>query len=72
VDVLDGLAAQYNLIVLGGPIDNLYTRRREKEGVSTMSKRPLLCDCKDNLYLIYMMSSSIFTVWGSANRGSQV
>lgn len=37
VELLDGLAAQYNVIVLGGPIDNLYTRRREGEGVSTMS-----------------------------------
>ncbi len=41
VELLDGLAAQFNVIVLGGPIDNLYTRRRENEGVSTMSKSKL-------------------------------
>ncbi|KAL2913539.1 hypothetical protein HK105_206999 [Polyrhizophydium stewartii] len=34
VDVLDGVAAKFNLIVLGGPRDNLYTRRRETEGAS--------------------------------------
>eukprot|EP00842_Homolaphlyctis_polyrhiza_P000096 jgi/Hompol1/1087/HPOL_002640-RA len=38
VDVLDGLAAKYNLIVLGGPLDNLYTRRRESEGASGLVK----------------------------------
>ncbi|KAJ3388598.1 hypothetical protein HDU92_001416 [Lobulomyces angularis] len=27
----DGDAARYNMIVLGGPLDNLWTRRREKE-----------------------------------------
>ncbi|KAI9000181.1 hypothetical protein BC832DRAFT_562686 [Gaertneriomyces semiglobifer] len=36
VDVLDGIAARYNLIILGGPADNAYTKRREKEGASTM------------------------------------
>ncbi|KAH6585596.1 hypothetical protein BASA50_001204 [Batrachochytrium salamandrivorans] len=32
VDVLDGMTAKYNLIILGGPADNLYTRRRSEEG----------------------------------------
>lgn len=32
VEVLDGLAASYNLIVLGGPKDNMYTRKRESQG----------------------------------------
>ncbi|KAI9333717.1 hypothetical protein BDR26DRAFT_868064 [Obelidium mucronatum] len=32
IDVRDGIAAKYHLIVLGGPKDNLFTRRREKEG----------------------------------------
>ncbi|KAJ1547299.1 hypothetical protein HK096_003514, partial [Nowakowskiella sp. JEL0078] len=34
VDVLDGLAARYNMIVLGGPEDNAWTRRRDKEATS--------------------------------------
>ncbi|KAK5668312.1 hypothetical protein QVD99_005343 [Batrachochytrium dendrobatidis] len=34
VDVLDGVAAMFNLIVLGGPNDNMYTRRRSQEGGS--------------------------------------
>jgi hypothetical protein len=32
VDVLDGLTARYNLIVLGDPRDNIYTMRRTSEG----------------------------------------
>ncbi|KAJ3120897.1 hypothetical protein HK098_004132 [Nowakowskiella sp. JEL0407] len=36
VDVLDGLAARYNFIVLGGPEDNKWTRRREKEGAANL------------------------------------
>ncbi|KNC98636.1 uncharacterized protein SPPG_06318 [Spizellomyces punctatus DAOM BR117] len=38
IDVLDGIAARYNLIVLGGPADNAYTRRRENEGGANMVK----------------------------------
>ena len=36
--VYDGDAARYNMIVLGGPEDNLWTRRREKEGGRVMVK----------------------------------
>jgi hypothetical protein len=36
VDVLDGIAARYNLIVLGGPSDNEYTKRRSEAGVSRL------------------------------------
>ncbi|KAI9104846.1 hypothetical protein DFS34DRAFT_219605 [Phlyctochytrium arcticum] len=38
VDVLDGIAARYNLIVLGGPSDNAYTKRRANEGTANMVK----------------------------------
>ncbi|KAJ3314345.1 hypothetical protein HDU76_002435, partial [Blyttiomyces sp. JEL0837] len=38
VDVRDGLAAKYNLIVLGGPRDNKFTKRREGEGGAIMVK----------------------------------
>ncbi|KAJ1566197.1 hypothetical protein HK405_010803, partial [Cladochytrium tenue] len=34
VDVRDGVAAKYHLIVLGGPLDNYYTRKRHSEGAS--------------------------------------
>ncbi|KAJ3300309.1 hypothetical protein HK104_002128 [Borealophlyctis nickersoniae] len=30
IDVLDGVAAQYNMVVLGGPEDNMFTQKREK------------------------------------------
>ncbi|KAI8846893.1 hypothetical protein BC829DRAFT_418861 [Chytridium lagenaria] len=36
VDVRDGLAAKYHMIVLGGPKDNSFTRRREGEGGAIM------------------------------------
>ncbi|KAJ3377818.1 hypothetical protein HDU84_008182 [Entophlyctis sp. JEL0112] len=39
IDVRDGVAAKYHLIVLGGPQDNLFTRRREKEGGNDGSKK---------------------------------
>jgi 3-phosphoglycerate kinase len=38
IDVRDGLAAKYNLIVLGGPLDNVFTKKRESEGTSSMCK----------------------------------
>ncbi|KAI8833518.1 hypothetical protein BJ741DRAFT_551218 [Chytriomyces cf. hyalinus JEL632] len=38
VDVRDGIAAKYHLIVLGGPKDNAFTRRRETEGGAKMVK----------------------------------
>ncbi|KAJ3326374.1 hypothetical protein HDU76_012977 [Blyttiomyces sp. JEL0837] len=36
VDVRDGIAAKYHLIILGGPLDNIFTKRREGEGGATM------------------------------------
>lgn len=36
-DVLDGLTARYNLIILGGPLDNSYTRKRSGEGAANLS-----------------------------------
>ena len=36
VDVFDGITARYNLIVLGGPEDNLYTARRSRGGGATL------------------------------------
>ncbi|KAI8619925.1 hypothetical protein BC830DRAFT_1101631 [Chytriomyces sp. MP71] len=38
VDARDGIAAKYHLIVLGGPKDNIFTRRRETEGGAKMVK----------------------------------
>lgn len=38
VDVLDGIAARYNLIVLGGPEDNEFAKRRANEGIADMVK----------------------------------
>ncbi len=35
-DVFDGDAARYNMIVLGGPKHNSWTRRREHEGSAVM------------------------------------
>ncbi|KAJ3034657.1 hypothetical protein HDV00_004796 [Rhizophlyctis rosea] len=37
VDVLDGIAAQYNMLVLGGPEDNLFTKKRQP-GIESMVK----------------------------------
>ncbi|KAJ3273129.1 hypothetical protein HDV01_004768 [Terramyces sp. JEL0728] len=36
VDVLDGIAARYNLIVLGDPRDNAYTLRRSQGGAAKL------------------------------------
>ncbi|KAJ3218634.1 hypothetical protein HDU67_004687 [Dinochytrium kinnereticum] len=36
VDVRDGLSAKYHMIVLGGPKDNVFTKRREGEGGAIM------------------------------------
>ncbi|KAJ3121874.1 hypothetical protein HK100_012200 [Physocladia obscura] len=38
IDVRDGIAAKYHLIVLGGPEDNLFTKRRETEGGTENTK----------------------------------
>ncbi|KAJ3406170.1 hypothetical protein HDV05_006128 [Chytridiales sp. JEL 0842] len=38
VDVRDGMAAKYHLIVLGGSKDNLFSKRREKEGGAVIVK----------------------------------
>ena len=35
-EVRDGDAARYNMIVLGGPEDNKWTKRRESEGGKRM------------------------------------
>ncbi|KAJ3053644.1 hypothetical protein HK097_003757 [Rhizophlyctis rosea] len=37
VDVLDGIAAQYNMLVLGGPEDNMFTKKRQP-GLESMVK----------------------------------
>ncbi|KAI8905029.1 hypothetical protein EDD86DRAFT_212102 [Gorgonomyces haynaldii] len=36
VDLHDGMAARYNLIVLGGSLDNYYTLRRSQGGAATL------------------------------------
>jgi hypothetical protein len=49
--VYDGDAARFNMIVLGGPEDNSWTRRREKEGGRVMG----MC------YFLSLILSQVFT-----------